>query len=42
MPKLIDFTNKRFSSVTVLGRAENRGRRTAWRCKCDCGKEFLY
>ena len=40
MPKLIDFTNKRFGSVTVLGRAENRGHRTAWRCKCDCGKEF--
>lgn len=37
--ELIDLTGKRFGRLTVIERAPNRGRRTMWRCKCQCGKE---
>jgi hypothetical protein len=32
---------KRFGRLIVLARAENKGRRTAYRCKCDCGQEKI-
>lgn len=35
--KSIDLTGQRFTRLTVISRAENAGRRTAWHCKCDCG-----
>lgn len=35
--RFIDLTGKRFGRLTVLERAENRGKRTMWRCVCDCG-----
>lgn len=38
MGKFIDLSGQRFGKLTVLDRAENRGRRTYWRCSCDCGK----
>lgn len=37
MPKLIDLTGQQFGWLTVVARAENIGRQTAWLCKCDCG-----
>lgn len=39
MPSLVDLTGQRFGRLVVLGRAPNRGRRTAWRAQCDCGTE---
>ena len=35
----IDLTGRRFGSLTVLSPAEKQGRKTAWRCRCDCGRE---
>lgn len=35
--KFQDLTGIRFGRLTVLERAENRGNRVCWRCKCDCG-----
>lgn len=39
MPKLIDLTGQRFGRWTVIERAPNKGKRTFWHCKCDCGNE---
>lgn len=33
-----DLTGRRFGSLTVLYRMENRKNRTQWMCRCDCGK----
>ena len=38
MGKFIDLTGQKFGRLTVISRAENIGRYTAWNCKCDCGK----
>lgn len=35
--RLIDLTGKRFGSLTVIKRVENRGNRLYWLCRCDCG-----
>lgn len=32
-----DLTGRRFGRLTVIKRAENRGGRTCWECRCDCG-----
>lgn len=37
MPKIIDLSGQRFGRLVVVGRAENRGERVSWRCRCDCG-----
>lgn len=37
--KMIDLTGQTFGRLTVIERAENRGRRVAWRCRCECGAE---
>ena len=37
MPKFIDLSGKRYGKIVVLERAENRGKHTMWKCKCDCG-----
>lgn len=34
-------TGEVFGSLTVLKRAENKGQRTAWLCKCECGNEVV-
>ncbi len=34
-----DLTGRRFGSLTVIRRGENKNGRTAWVCKCDCGNE---
>lgn len=36
-----DLTGEVFGSLTVLERAENKGQRTAWLCKCECGNEVV-
>lgn len=41
MPKKIDLTGQRFGRLTVLEPAPNKGRRTQWKCMCDCGNEYV-
>ena len=41
MSKLIDLTGKKFGRLTVIKRAENRGKQVRWLCKCDCGGETI-
>lgn len=36
----LDLTGQRFGKLLVLEPAPNIGRYTAWRCRCDCGKEL--
>lgn len=36
-----DLTGQRFGKLTVLTPAENVGGRTAWHCRCDCGREVM-
>ena len=35
--KLIDLTGQRFGRLVVVERAESKGKRTMWKCLCDCG-----
>lgn len=35
--ELIDLTGRKFGRLTVLGRAENHGKDTFWKCQCECG-----
>ena len=37
----LDLTGQRFGQLTVLGPAEDIGSMTAWRCRCDCGRESV-
>ena len=37
MPAFRDLTGKQFGRITVLSRAENRGKQTYWLCQCSCG-----
>ena len=39
MPKFEDLTGQVFGRWTVLKRVANRGGRTAWLCRCECGTE---
>lgn len=39
--KKLDLTGQRFEKLMVIGPAENIGKRTAWRCRCDCGRELV-
>ena len=41
LPNKIDLTGWRFGKLTVLRPAENIGNKTAWICRCDCGKEII-
>lgn len=34
-----DLTGRQFGELTVLSRAENRGGRVYWNCRCSCGRE---
>ena len=36
--RLIDITGQKFGKLTALYRVENQGSKSAWMCKCDCGK----
>lgn len=35
--RIVDLTGQRFGRLTVIERAENHGRQTYWKCRCDCG-----
>lgn len=37
----IDLTGQRFGKLTVISRAENRGKTVMWRCRCDCGNTAI-
>ncbi len=37
----LDLIGHRYGQLTVLAPAENIGSRTAWRCRCDCGREIV-
>lgn len=39
MGRFIDLTGQRFGRLTVIERAPNKGKRTVWLCRCDCGNE---
>lgn len=39
--KKLDLTGQRFGKLTVLSPADNIGERTAWLCRCDCGRETV-
>lgn len=40
-PKFQDLTGKRFSRLVVTEFAGMKGKRSFWRCRCDCGNETL-
>lgn len=40
MPNFIDLSNKKFNRLTVVDRAANIGKRTAWNCVCECGNKL--
>ena len=35
--KLIDLIGQKFGRLTVIERAKNKGKKTCWKCRCDCG-----
>ena len=37
MGKFKDLTGKKFGRLSVIERAENKGKKVVWLCKCDCG-----
>lgn len=39
MPVKINLIGQKFNHLTVIAQAPNRGLKTYWLCKCDCGKE---
>ena len=39
--KKLELTGQRFGKLTVLRPTENVGPRTAWICRCDCGRETV-
>ena len=41
LDKKLDLTGEKYGRLTVLTPAENIGRRTAWLCRCECGKETV-
>ena len=38
-PNFKDLTGKKFSRLTVVSLAGRKGKRIAWNCVCECGKE---
>lgn len=39
--KAIDLRGKIFTRLTVVERADNIGKKTAWLCKCSCGNSVI-
>ena len=37
----LDLAGQRYGKLTVIGPAPNVGNRTAWLCRCDCGRETV-
>jgi hypothetical protein len=46
MGQFIDLTGQKFARITILERdlsvgPASRGKKVQWRCRCDCGTEFV-
>lgn len=41
MPSLIDITGNKYARLTVVGRAENKGKKVRWECICECGETAI-
>jgi hypothetical protein len=41
MGKLCNLSGKIYGRLTVISRAENKGRYVAWNCLCECGKKKI-
>ena len=41
MPKKLNLLNNRFGRLLVIEEAPNQGKKTMWKCLCDCGKECI-
>lgn len=39
--KRLDLTGERFGRITVIESVGNIGRYPAWKCRCECGAEFI-
>lgn len=37
----LELTGKVFGRLIVLSRAPNKGKRSAWLCRCECGREVV-
>jgi len=40
MGVFIDLSNEKFGSLTVIKRADIKGKEAMWECICECGKEI--
>ena len=41
MPTKLNLIGQRFGRLTVVDYAPNKGRRSQWKCVCDCGNEYI-
>jgi len=41
MSKLIDLSGNRYGKIVAIERDGSHGKSATWRCRCDCGKEFI-
>lgn len=41
MGAFIDLSGQKFNRLTVIEKAEKRGKFWYWKCKCDCGNECI-
>ena len=41
MPKKLNLIGQRFGRLVVTEAAPNKGKKTQWKCQCDCGKEYI-
>lgn len=41
MPKFKDISGNKYTRLTVVSRAENKGDKTRWNCECDCGGKVI-
>ena len=41
MSRLIDLTGQKFGRLTVIARAEHKGKHLRWNCECECGNECV-
>lgn len=41
MPAFVDLAGQRFGRLIAVEQAPNKGGRTAWMCRCDCGNNTI-
>jgi hypothetical protein len=41
MPAKLNLINQKFGRLTVIEKAPNKGKRTQWKCLCECGNEYI-